>query len=44
MSPEKLYDIDVLRISMGKKYEFVETKTLYALGTILDPRFKGHIF
>ena len=44
MSPEKLYDLDDLRIPMGKRYEFVETKTLCALGTILDPRFKRHIF
>ena len=33
-----------LLTSLKRRYQSVETEKLYALGTILDPRFKGSVF
>ena len=30
--------------SLKRRYQYVETEKLYALGTVLDPRFKGSVF
>lgn len=33
-----------LLTSLKRRYQSVETEKVYALGTILDPRFKGSVF